>query len=57
MKNNPHIQTLLVMVICAAWVASMVLMPVVSIFIMLFFIVYATIYSDIIKQQDGDTKQ
>jgi hypothetical protein len=57
MKNNPHIQTLLVMVICAAWVASMVLMPVVSIFIMLFFIVYATIYSDIIKQQDEHDKR
>ena len=54
MKTNPHIQTLLVLVFLSGFVSLMYFMPVVGIFTMLFFLVYAVIYSDIIKQQEDD---
>jgi hypothetical protein len=57
MKNNPHIQTLIVMVILFGLISTMYFMPVVGIFTMLFFLVYAVVYSEIINQQDGDAKQ
>lgn len=57
MKNNPHIQTLLILVFLAGFVTIMYFMPIVGIFTMLFFLVYAVIYSEIINQQDGDAKQ
>ena len=57
MKNNPHIQTLLVIAMLFGFISVMYFMPIVGIFTMLFFLVYAVIYSEIIKQQDGDTKQ
>jgi len=57
MKNNPHIQTLIILAMLFGFISVMYFMPIVGIFTMLFFLVYAVIYSEIINQQDGDTKQ
>lgn len=54
MKNNPHIQTLIILVILFGFISVMYFMPIVGIFTLLFFLVYAVIYSEIIEQQkDG----
>lgn len=54
MKTNPHIQTLLILVFLAGFVTIMYFMPIVGIFTMLFFLVYAVIYSEVVNQQDKD---
>lgn len=57
MKNNAHIQTLIILAMLFGFISVMYFMPVVGIFTMLFFLVYAVIYSEVINQQDGDAKQ
>ncbi|CAB4160177.1 hypothetical protein UFOVP723_91 [uncultured Caudovirales phage] len=56
MKNNAHIQTLIVIAILGFVATILYFMPVVGIFILLFFLVYAVIYSEIIKQQEDDKR-
>lgn len=51
MRNNAHIQTLIVIAIFGFVATILYFIPVVGIFVILFFIVYAMIYSDIIEQQ------
>ena len=54
MKNNPHIQTLIILALLFGFISVMYFMPVVGIFTMLFFLVYAVIYSEVVDQQDKD---
>ena len=57
MRNNAHLQTLIVIAILGFVATILYFMPVVGIFVLLFFLVYAVIYSDIIKQQEDDKGQ
>lgn len=54
MKNNAHIQTLIILTMLFGLISVMYFMPVVGIFTMLFFLVYAVIYSEVVNQQDKD---
>jgi heme O synthase-like polyprenyltransferase len=51
MRNNAHLQTLIVIAILGFVATILYFIPVVAIFMMLFLLIYAMIYSDIIKQQ------
>lgn len=53
-KLNPHLQTLIILATLFVFGAALTVVPVVMIFVLLFLIVYATIYVDIVKQQKED---
>lgn len=51
MKNNPHIQTVAIMAIIAGIGMILYFIPIVGIFMAVFLLIYAIIYSDIVEQQ------